>query len=799
MFGVGDQKGSNKVKEVLPLVALRDVVVFPHTVTPLLLKRKKSLSALEAAMSAGRLAFFVAQKEKKKENPKPNDLYRMGCVAKIRETDKQPDGAVRILVEGVIKAEVKEYIEGTPYFKVRVVPKIERSSEVTEKVEALMQGIISQFKQAIALGATVPIDVLLAVVNIKEPLELADLIILNLDFSTEDRQAVLEADSVGEKLERVNKGLGRQIKILKMAKKLQTDTQQELGKMQKEIYLREQLKSIEKELGIAGGKSEIHETKEKIDKAGMPKEVREKALKELYRLEGMPSFSPEVSYVKTYLDWMVSLPWSKKSDSKINIKQAQKILDEDHYGLEKVKERIVEYLAVQKLVGKIKGPILCFVGPPGTGKTSIGKSIARSLDRKFVRISLGGIRDEAEIRGHRRTYVGALPGRIIQGINDAGTKNPVFMLDEIDKIGADFRGDPSSALLEALDPEQNNSFSDHYLESPFDLSDVMFITTANLLDTVPPALRDRMEVIEFPGYTEDEKYHIAEGYLIPKQIRDNGLLPMLKKGEEYDDLKKLRTVVKKKANLIITPSATKEIIRYYTKEAGVRNLEREISKICRKVAKKISENGRKKFEVGVSDVKKYLGAIKYRLLGTENKDEVGITTGLAWTQVGGEVLLIEATIMPGDDKLILTGNMGKVMQESVRAAFSYAKSKAKKLGITPDDFKKKDIHVHVPSGAIPKDGPSAGIAMTISLISVLTKRPVKHKVAMTGEITLRGRVMEIGGVKEKILAAHRAGIDTVILPKDNEKDLEDIPDNVRKKLKFVYADTMEDVIKVALK
>ncbi|MEW6407670.1 MAG: endopeptidase La [Patescibacteria group bacterium] len=759
------------------LIPLRDLVVFPRIAIPIAAQRPKSLKALDYAIHTGRTAVFVAQKSTEIINPKKDDFYQIGTVAKIREVVKKQD-QVRILIEGLMRVKIVEYLQEEPFFKVKVQPLPAPALQKTERTEALMYSAINQFKECINLGITVPLDILLIIVNIKDPWQLCDLIALNINFKVAEKQKILEAQNVDDKLRRVSASLARQIRILRMAKKLETETGKEIDKMQKEMFLREQLKAIEKELGVIGGRSEIDELKAKIEKAGMPKDIKEKALKELARMAGMPSFSPEISYIRTYLDWLISIPWARKSKSKIDMKQAQKILDEDHFGLEKVKERVLEYLAVQKLVGKIKGPILCFVGPPGTGKTSIGKSIARALGRKFFRMSLGGIRDEAEIRGHRRTYVGALPGRIIQGINTATTKNPVFMLDEIDKVGADFRGDPSSALLEALDPEQNYGFSDHYLEAPFDLSDVMFITTANILDTIPPALRDRMEVIEFPGYTEEEKFHIAKQFLVPKQFKNNGL---------------------SKKDLIIPDETLREIIRRYTREAGVRNLEREIAAVCRKVARKIATNGGKSFKITLKDLHKYLGPPKFFMTETEKKDEIGVATGLAWTEAGGEILQIEVTKMPGKGSLILTGHLGKVMQESAQAAFSYARSFATKNGSKEKIYKDFDVHIHVPAGAIPKDGPSAGVAMACALVSLLTNKKIDRQVGMTGEITLRGKVLEIGGVKEKVLAAHRAGLRTIILPKNNKKDLEDIPRDVQKALRFVFVGNVEEALKVALK
>lgn len=767
-----------KMEKEYALIPLRDLVVFPRIAIPIAAQRPKSLKALDFAMQTGRLAVFVTQKSSEVLDPKKEDLYQFGTVAKIRETAKEPGQQVRILIEGLTRVKILEYVQEEPFFKVKVQPLAEPPLRKTDRTEALMYSVINQFKECVNLGVTVPLDILLIIVNIKDPWQLGDLIALNINFKVDEKQKILEAETIDEKLKRVAAALARQIRVLRLAKKMEVETGKEINKMQKEMFLREQLKAIEKELGVIGGRSEVDELKMKIEKAGMPKEIREKALKELARMAGMPSFSPEISYIRTYLDWLIQLPWAKKSVSKIDVGQSEKILDEDHYGLEKVKERVLEYLAVQKLVGKIKGPILCFVGPPGTGKTSIGKSIARSLGRKFFRMSLGGIRDEAEIRGHRRTYVGALPGRIVQGVNTAGTKNPVFMLDEIDKVGADFRGDPSAALLEALDPEQNYAFSDHYLEVPFDLSDVMFITTANILDTIPPALRDRMEVIDFPGYTEEEKFHIAKQFLIPKQFKNNGLTSK---------------------NLLLPDATMREIIRRYTREAGVRNLEREISSVCRKVARKVARGERKQFKVTPQELHKYLGPPKFFITMAEKGDEVGVVTGLAWTEAGGDILQIEATKMPGKGQLILTGHLGKVMQESAQAAYSYARSRAVKNGIKEKIYKDFDVHVHVPAGAIPKDGPSAGVAMASALVSLFTGKKINPQVGMTGEITLRGRVLEIGGVKEKVLAAHRAELKTIILPRNNEKDLEDIPKDVRKALKFVFAENMEDVLAAAIK
>ncbi|MBI4457795.1 endopeptidase La [Candidatus Uhrbacteria bacterium] len=767
----------SKDRRDVPLIPLKDLVVFPRIAMPIVIRREKSQKALEEAMKRDHVLLFVAQNKEDVAEPGLDDLYKVGTLGKVREMTKQPDGTVRILVEGVARARVIEVAAVDPYLKVKVAPFPEPQVKKTERVEALSYSVLNQFRQVVNMGANVPFDILLVILNITDPWQLCDLVAVNVELKVDERQSILEAGDIETKLDRVSKALGRQIKVLQIASKIQAETGKELDKMQKEVFLREQLKSIEKELGANGGKSESDEFRGRLKKAGMPPEVEEKALKELARMQAMPSFSPEISYIRTYLEWLADLPWAAKDQTAIDISQAKKILEEDHYGLEKVKERILEYLAVQKLVGKIKGPILCFVGPPGTGKTSIGKSIARAIGRKFYRMSLGGIRDEAEIRGHRRTYVGALPGRIVQGISNVKTKNPVFMLDEIDKVGADFRGDPTAALLEALDPEQNNAFVDHYLEVPFDLSDVMFITTANLLDTVPPALRDRMEVIEFPGYTEEEKLAIATTYLVPKELANNGLAD---------------------GQCAFSDKALAAIIRNYTREAGVRNLEREIASICRKLARKVAEGVVVKKTIEITDVAELLGPTKFSYAMTEEKDEVGVVTGLAWTETGGEILQIEATRMPGKGELILTGHLGQVMQESARAAYTYARSIAKKLGVKNAFYKEDDIHVHVPAGAVPKDGPSAGLAMATAIISMLTGAKVRRDIAMTGEISLRGKALEIGGVKEKVLAAHRSGVTTVIIPEANKKDIVDVPEHVRKKLKFVFVKNMDDVVRAAM-
>jgi ATP-dependent Lon protease len=765
----------------LPVVVLREAVMYPRLSAPFAIVDPKSVRALEAASgtapSAPRLVLCLTQKTEAKD-PGPNDLYGVGTVAKVVESMRQPDGTARAFLEGASRVRAVSFNSGEAYLTARVEDLPEPTTVKNERIEALMYSAVNELKEAAGLGAPVPFDSLLVILNVTDPQELSGLIAANVEFKPEERQKILEAGSTEEKLQETVEALGRQIKILKVAQKIEQESGKEMGKMEKEMVLREQMKAIEKELGAVSGVSETEELRAKIAKAGMPQGVKERAEKELARMAGMPSFSPEISYLRTYLDWLIEIPWSKKDASAIDVKKASKILDEDHFGLEKVKERVLEFLSVQKLTGKQRGPILCFAGPPGTGKTSIGKSIARSMGRKFVRISLGGVRDEAEIRGFRRTYVGALPGRIIQGLCTAGSKNPVFMLDEIDKLGQDaFRGDPSSALLEALDPEQNHAFSDHYVEEPVDLSDVVFITTANLLDSIPPALRDRMEVIDFPGYTEEEKFSIAKKYLLPKALDANGLAGK---------------------NVGFSDQALRSVISSYTREAGVRNLERQIGSACRKAARAVAEGKTGRIEISPALIKDYLGPETYHPLEAEKSDEIGVATGLAWTQAGGEILPIEVNKMPGSGKLILTGNLGQVMQESAQAAFSYARALAASLKLKDRFYHDSDIHIHVPQGAIPKDGPSAGVAMATAIVSAVLGIPIRRTVAMTGEVTLRGRALEIGGVKEKVLAAHRAGIRTIVLPKDNEKDLPELPKNVREAMKFVLAGTMKEVLAAAL-
>lgn len=765
-----------RIKSELPIVPLRDTVVFPSSMVPITVGRPKVKLGLDSAYNSDRLAIFVAQKNPRVENPAPNDIYSVGTVGLIRRLWKV-DNEYNLAVEGMTRVYLKEFSQIDPFLAVRV-EEVPQLSQRTEEIEALFRNILAKIKRYGELGGTLTLESSIHIFSTDDPNQLVNIVAASIDLKTGDKQQILEMVDTKARLERLSELLTREIRILEISQKIDTETQERVGRVTKEAILREKMKSIEKELGEDDDGREIVEFRKKIKAADMPEEVEVRVQRELSRLAKMSSYNPESSYIRTYLEWLVEIPWKVKDKKTTSVEEAAKVLDEDHYGLPKVKERILEYLAVHKLVGKIKGPILCFVGPPGVGKTSVGKSIARALGRKFIRVSLGGIHDEAEIRGHRRTYVGALPGRIIQGIRNAGTKNPVFMLDEIDKIGMDFRGDPSSALLEALDPEQNNSFSDHYLEVPYDLSDVMFITTANILDTIPPALRDRLEIIGFPGYTEEEKFHIAKKFLIPKQLEAHGL-----------DAKKVE----------ITDASIKEIISRYTREAGVRELEREAAAIFRKVAKKFaSKYDQKKLNISPKQIPSYLGTYKYTKTIAEEMDEVGMATGLSVTSAGGEILFVEVTLMTGKGRLILTGQLGDVMKESAQAAMSYVRSRAKVLSLPEDFAGKMDVHIHVPEGAVHKEGPSAGIALTTALVSALTKIPTRREVGMTGEVTLRGRVLEIGGVKEKVLAAHRAGLTTIILPKQNAKDLEDIPKNVKRDLQFIFAEHMDEVLKVAL-
>lgn len=771
-----------KLKPQIPVGPLRDTVIFPGNSVPIISGRPKSKSALDTAWNSDKLILFVSQKNSRVEDPGEKDLYRVGTVCLIRRVVVNPDGEYTLQAEGISRAFIKSYTQTEPYLEADI-EEIPDLYEKSEQTEALIRSVRDQIKRYLELGGS-PLFEQGGFTNwslftyTEDPNQLVNSVVQAIDFKTIDKQQILEMVSAAERLQRVSELLAKEIRILEISQKISSQTQERVSRMTKEAILREQMKSIEEELGENGENQEMHEFESKIKKAGMPKEVLEKAKKELSRLSKMSSYNPEAGYIRNYLEWLTDIPWIQSKQSKIDLKKAQAILDEDHYGLKKVKERIIEYLAVHKLSGKVKGPILCFAGPPGTGKTSIGKSIAKALGRKFVKVSLGGIRDEAEIRGHRRTYVGSMPGRIIQGVKQVNATNPVFMLDEIDKIGNDFRGDPSAALLEALDPEQNFAFSDHYLEVPYDLSNAMFITTANMLDTIPAALRDRLEIIGYSGYTLDEKFHIAKKFLLPKQIENHGL---------------------KQSHVEFEDEAIRKVIHEYTREAGVRSLERELSSILRKIARKIAEGEKsKKYVVTEQDIPTYLGPIKFLPLLTEQADEIGMSTGLAVMESGGDILFIEVTLMPGKGVMQLTGHLGDVMKESAQAAISYVRSHYAEIGLAEKFFHKYDIHVHVPEGATPKDGPSAGIALTTAIVSAFTKTPVRKDVAMTGEVTLRGRVLEIGGFKEKVLAAHRAGIKTVIAPADNEKNLEDIPDYVQKDLEFVFVKHMDDVLTVAL-
>lgn len=758
----------------LPLLPVRDVVIFPYMVLPLVVGREKSQKALDESMAGNRLIFLATQKKVQTEDPNQDDIYQIGTVAEVLQLLKMPDGSAKILIEGLVRAQFSNFrITSKGYVEVD----IEQHKILVEKtpnVKALMRQTLNLFEQYIGLNPRLPYETVTALNSIDEPGRLADMIAAHLTVKNSQKQIILEATNPEKRLEKIIEILNSELEILHIEKKIQSRVRNQIEKSQKEYYLTEQMKAIQKELRQKDDYAkEIDVLRTKIKETKMTKEAESIAFKELTRLEKMMPFSPEATVIRTYIDWLIALPWTVKTDDNLDLKHAEKILDEDHYGLKKIKERIVEYLAVCKMTKKMKGPILCFIGAPGTGKTSIGKSIARALGRKFVRISLGGVRDEAEIRGHRRTYIGALPGRILQSLRKAKSRNPVFLMDEIDKMGMDFRGDPAAALLEVLDPEQNSTFSDHYLEVDFDLSDVIFITTANTLYPIPPALVDRMETLRFAGYTKEEKVHIARRFLIPKQLKEHG-------------------VTTKQLN--ITDSAVNHIIKEYTLEAGVRNLDREIANVTRKVVKEIvSKNKKGVLEITEKNVKHYLGIPKYHT-DEKSQNQVGVATGLAWTEVGGDTMSIEVSIMKGKGVLTLTGKLGDVMKESAQAALSYIRSNSKKFRLKEDFFKDKDIHIHVPEGAIPKDGPSAGITMATALLSALTSKPVKKDIAMTGEITLRGRVLSIGGFKEKVLAAYRSGIKTVIFPFENTKDMEEIPKEVRNKIKFVPVKTMSEVI-----
>ena len=761
----------------LPLLPLRGVIVFPNMVIHLDVGRERSVKALDEAMVHDNQIFLVAQKEAKTNEPVNDDLYSLGTVANIKQTLKLPGGTLRVLVEGLQRARIEKFLQSEPFFKARV-EEIQEDETKTNETEAFMRHLLDQFEQYIKLSKKIPPEAFATVSEIDEPGRLADGMISNLSLKLEQRQELLEVLQPQARLEKLAEILSQEMEILELEKKINVRVRKQMEKTQKEYYLREQVKAIQKELGERDERTaEADEYRKKIADAGLPEEAEKKALNELDRLEKMPPAAAEAVVVRNYLDWMLELPWSVMTEDRLDLDVVEQILEEDHYGLDKVKERIVEYLSVRRLTQKIKGPILCLIGPPGVGKTSLARSIARSLQRKFVRISLGGVRDEAEIRGHRRTYVGALPGRIIQGIKQAKSRNPVFLLDEVDKMSTDFRGDPSAALLEVLDPEQNNSFSDHFIEVPFDLSQVMFITTANSRFNIPQALLDRMEIIYIAGYTEEEKVRIAQRHLIRKQLDENGLT--------HD-------------NLRISEGTLRHIVREYTREAGVRNLEREIANICRKTAKEVVKKKEYRISVTRSNLHKYLGPPRFRYGLAERENEVGVATGVAWTETGGDLLAIEVTLMKGKGKLILTGKLGDIMQESAQAALSFIRSRVEFLNIDPAFHEEYDIHIHIPEGAIPKDGPSAGITMATAMISALTQVPANRHVAMTGEITLRGRVLAVGGVKEKVLAAHRAGIKTIILPADNKKDLTEIPANVRRKIDFVLVEHIDQVIEKAL-
>ncbi len=771
-----DDKGNSLL--TVPLLPLRDIVVFPHMVVPLFVGRQRSIKALEQATQKQEPIFLSSQKDAKTNDPAEDDIYRLGVLGNVVQMLKLPDGTVKVLIEGKKRARIARFLSHPDFFLVEV-EEVEEIVERNTEVEALIREVHATFENYVKLKRKVPPEMIMSVSSIEDPSRLADTIVAHLGIKLEDRQNLLETLTAAERLEKVLGHMRAEIEILEVERRIRSRVKKQMERSQKEYYLNEQMRAIQKELGEKDEfKNEIQEIEEKSKQKKLSAEARDKVEKELKKLKMMSPMSAEATVVRNYIDWILSLPWYEYTEEKLDIKEAERVLEEDHYGLEKVKQRILEYLAVQSLVGKMKGPILCLVGPPGVGKTSLGRSIARATGRKFVRVSLGGVRDEAEIRGHRRTYIGALPGKIIQFMKKAGSSNPVFLMDEVDKMSTDFRGDPSSALLEVLDPEQNFGFNDHYLDLDYDLSRVMFITTANTLDRIPRPLQDRMEIIRIAGYTELEKLNIAKRYLVAKQRDANGLKP---------------------ENILFTDNAILGLVRHYTKEAGVRNLDREIASICRKVAVEVVKKDRNaKIQIGAKSLHKFLGPSKYRYGKADVEHRIGVTTGLAWTELGGELLATEVTIMPGKGQLIITGKLGDVMQESAQAAMSYVRSRAEELGLERDFYQKIDVHIHVPEGSIPKDGPSAGITMATSLVSALTKIPVRSDLAMTGEITLRGNVLPIGGLKEKVLAAHRGGIKTVLIPEENEKDIEEVPPVILKSVDLIVVAHMDDVLKKAL-
>ena len=768
---------ANNEEMIVPLLPLRGLLVYPTMVLHLDVGRDKSVQALEKAMVDNHLIFLTTQKDLSIDVPIEEDLYRLGTLTKVKQMLKLPNGTIRVLIEGLKRAEIIEFLDEPDYFLVKLQMH-EDDETVDAEDQALMRTMLEYFEQYIKISKKISAETYSAVSDIEEPGRMADIIASHLPLKLNEKQDILELKNVKDRMKRVIEIIHNEKEVLNLEKKIGQRVKKSMERTQKEYYLREQMKAIQKELGDKDGKTgEVAELTEKIEEAGMPEHAKTAALKELDRYEKVPSSSAESAVIRNYIDWLINIPWSKTTNDDINIEKAERILNRDHFGLEKVKERVLEFLAVQKLTNSLKGPILCLAGPPGVGKTSLARSVASSLNRNFVRVSLGGVRDESEIRGHRRTYVGAMPGRIIQGMKKAGTINPVFLLDEIDKMSGDFRGDPSAALLEVLDPEQNHNFSDHYIEEQYDLSKVMFIATANDLASIPGPLRDRMEILSIAGYTEIEKINIAKDHLLPKQIEEHGLT---------------------KGQLQIRDEGIQQIVRYYTREAGVRGLERKLASICRKTAKIIVSGEKKRVVVTEQNVEEYLGKTMFHYGQAEKEDQVGVATGLAYTTVGGDTLQIEVSLSPGKGKLVLTGKLGDVMKESAQAAFSYIRSKVTELGIDPDFHEKNDIHIHVPEGAVPKDGPSAGITMATALASALTGKPIRKEIGMTGEITLRGRVLPIGGLKEKSLGAHRAGITTIICPKENEKDLDDIPESVRNELEFIFVSHVDEVLDLSL-